>query len=87
MIGHAGRFGGRAIAPQIRGHDRKALGQRRRNLVPKGVSLGIAVQEQKRGTLTALHTVNPRTVPIDLERREIIEHPLLLSHCGAQVHA
>ena len=51
LVPHAAvRLAGLAVAAQVRKHDREALGQAGRDLVPHDVGLRIAVQQEQGGT-------------------------------------
>ena len=46
-------LGAVAVAPQVRGDDREAFGQERRDLMPHRMRLGVAVEQQDRGAVAA----------------------------------
>jgi hypothetical protein len=57
MIDGAQRLGRIPVSAQIAGYERVPLGQRRRNLVPYRVRLGMSMQKQKRRAASARYGV------------------------------
>ena len=85
VIGGRHRPERRAVAGEIGGDDREALGQPRRHGVPHEVGLGIAVQQQQRRS-TATDTSEDHTaLGLQLVVGEVLEHGPLSScsvRCG-----
>ena len=74
MVVAAGRLFGIAVAAQIGGDHGEFLGQFRRDLVPRHVTERIAVHQQQRRPLAAMHGDNARATGLDLGAGETFEH-------------
>ncbi len=68
--GHAARLGRVAVAAQVRTHHGVVARERRRDLVPHRVRLGVAVQQQHRRSIAAGHEVDRGAADLDLLLRE-----------------
>ena len=69
-----------AVAAQVRGHDGEALRQPRRHLVPDGVRLRIAVQQEQRGTGAAHDRVHRHAPGIEARDAKAGEKRFFLDH-------
>ena len=74
MVGAARQLLGIAIAAQIRRHHREFFGKPRRKFVPGQMAERIAVQQQERRSLAAVHRHDARAAGCDLGAGEVFEH-------------
>jgi len=63
-----------AVAAQVGCHHRVVRGQRGRHHVPHHVALRVAVEQQERRALAALHQIDGGGRGLDLRLREAVEH-------------
>ena len=68
------RFGGIAIAAQVRRDDREVFGKAGRHLVPDHVGLRITVKQQKRRPFASRHKIDFRPVGGDAPALEPFKH-------------
>ena len=74
VLGVGGRLAAGAITAQVGRDDREALGEARRDLVPHHMSLRIAVNEEQRRAVAALHESDLRPRGLDTLVGETVEH-------------
>ena len=73
-----GRLAAVAVAAQVRHHHRVVRGKRRRHLVPHHVGLRVAVEQEERRALAALHQIYGGGRGLDPGLGEVVEHAWLV---------
>jgi hypothetical protein len=68
------RLGGLAVAAQVRGDEREALGQQRRHAVPGDVRPGMAVEEQQWRPVATVTNAERDLADLDALDLEALEH-------------
>ncbi len=91
VIGQPARFGRLAVTAEVGAHDRVTLREARRDLVPAGVRLGVAVKQQHRLAVASTRQVDARVRRADEATCEtgeqtgrVSRHSALKSIAGGQ---
>src|SRR5215216_7730164 len=79
VVGRRLRLRGVTVAPEVCRDDGELAGEPRGDLVPHGVGLGVAVEQQERRATATVADPNLRLACIDHRRLEPLEHPSALT--------
>ena len=74
VVGRPARLAAVPVAPEVGGHHGEMPRQGAGRLVPDGVGLGVAVQQQQRRAGTAPHELDRLPVGLETKPFEALEH-------------